>query len=267
MKSGARVYGETSETVVLPNDVAMSLLETHYRWLMENACDPIFVVDAHTGLILEVNQKTCDMVGYPREALVGHPQTKLHPPPLATSYDGIFQRHVQGLNATEAERVVFLQHAQGYQVPCHINSTVLALGDRRLVYAIARDLGPILQVQDELRYNREMLAALFKHSPDALLLCEGSGLIIDASHRAEQLFLSNTDESLLGLFLADLQPQPTASNEAQPHWLLYRDGQGRQFWGNTATTLFSLHEQPRQLLRILDVGTYQPASEPSGLVS
>lgn len=244
----------------------MGLLETHYRWLMENACDPIFVVDSHTGLILEVNQKTCDMTGYPREELVGQPQTKLHPPPLATSYDGVFQRHVQGLKTSEAERVVFLQHAQGYQVPCHINSTVLALGDRRLVYAIARDLGPILQIQDELRYNREMLAALFLHSPDALLLCEGTGLIIDASHQAHQLF-SVSPGQLQGLFLSDLHPDPEAYDPIQSNYRLYCDHQGRKFWGSTATTLFSLHEQPRQLLRILDMGTYQPASEPSGLVS
>ncbi|HEX9615159.1 MAG TPA: PAS domain S-box protein, partial [Bacteroidota bacterium] len=53
--------------------------EAKYRELMERAGDAIVAADALTGIILEVNQKACELFDYTREELIGRHQRELHP--------------------------------------------------------------------------------------------------------------------------------------------------------------------------------------------
>ncbi|KYH26809.1 chemotaxis response regulator protein-glutamate methylesterase [Halalkalicoccus paucihalophilus] len=111
-----------------------------YEKLLEAAPDAILVVDAETGVLLEVNTAAEELFGRPREELEGLHQTELHPEDDREYYRDVFEEHAGSSGVIRDKRELSVLHAEGHEIPVEINATTLELGDQRLVQGIFRDL-------------------------------------------------------------------------------------------------------------------------------
>ncbi|MCL7417048.1 MAG: response regulator, partial [Halalkalicoccus sp.] len=99
-----------------------------YEKLLEAAPDAILVVDAETGVLLEVNTAAEELFGRPREELEGLHQTELHPEDDREYYRGVFADHAGSSGVIRDKRELSVLHAEGHEIPVEINATTLELG-------------------------------------------------------------------------------------------------------------------------------------------
>jgi PAS domain S-box-containing protein len=129
-----------------------------YRKLMESAGDAIFVVDADSGLILEVNQRAEKLMGSSALELEGMHQALLHPPEEEELYRGLFAAHAQEGRGYTAEAVVV--NKEGVRVPVEINARALEVGGRKVVQGIFRDITERKRAEEELESMNHLFLSL-----------------------------------------------------------------------------------------------------------
>ncbi len=66
-----------------------------YAKLVETAPDAIFIANAETGMVEDVNQAAVSLMGKPLHELCGIHQSELHPPEQADQYTANFQEHIE----------------------------------------------------------------------------------------------------------------------------------------------------------------------------
>lgn len=106
------------------------------------------------GICLEVNQKLCDIIGYPREELLGRKFTTLtHPDDVAASFD--FRRQVAARpgEITSLQREKRYIHKNGSIVWCLLTTTVVRddAGNVDYLAAIIQDISALKATEQALR--------------------------------------------------------------------------------------------------------------------
>ncbi|NMC68719.1 MAG: PAS domain S-box protein [Myxococcales bacterium] len=178
--------------------------EQRYRTLLETANDAVFLADVETGRLIEVNQRAVDLVGIPRERLIGMPHYKLHPPEEEERYREIFRRHVAEGRSVPGADVAFVQHADGRRIPIDISANVLELDGRRVIQgrfqdATSREQAAGALRESERRLQRLMLEfrTLLDAVPDNLTL-QSRDLTVQWANRAAALGVGRRPEELVG---------------------------------------------------------------------
>lgn len=154
-------------------DAARTLRESeeHYRLMMAQAFDAIFVAD-RMGRYVDVNHQAAALVGYPRDELLS-----LSIPDLCMEEDReeaarIFRRVLDGDRTIVQFR---LRRADGRPVPIEMSATALPDGT---VQAIVRDASERVRAEAELRRRDEMLqSATF--AAEAFLAAPLSATVIE----------------------------------------------------------------------------------------
>ncbi|MFB6164339.1 MAG: PAS domain S-box protein [Haloarculaceae archaeon] len=175
MGVGLDLRGRRKDGSTFPVEIGLSPIETHggfeviaairdvteqeqlrrkYRTVMETAPDAMFVVDAETGEIMEINDRAAELVERPEGDLVGRTQTVLHPSEDADRYRALFEHHVATGQVTASQfddgedfQVVT---ADGERIPVEISAQVTHLNDATAVVALFRD------ISDRRAYEREL---------------------------------------------------------------------------------------------------------------
>ena len=125
--------------------------EEKYRTLFENANEAIFIADTRTNTILDVNRQAEELIGRPREEIIGMHQSKLHPPRHADYYKEKFRRHVRKGSVFDLEAEVIAE--DGRIVPVIICSSVIRLHGKDVIQGLFRDISEekmILELREEL---------------------------------------------------------------------------------------------------------------------
>lgn len=136
---------------------ALSESEEKYRKLVESANVAILAADAETGLLLEVNRRAEELLGYSAEELIGMPQSILHPRDQEEKYRMIFQRDVQAKRFDTEKDDLFAQHKSGRLIPIRITSSVTKVGERRIIQGIFHDLSGQKRAEEQVRrYSEEL---------------------------------------------------------------------------------------------------------------
>jgi PAS domain S-box-containing protein len=137
--------------------------EEKYRKLMETAHDAIFIADADTGVILEANCKAQELLGLPREKIIGLHQSQVHPPEEAERYKRIFREHsVKGGVISED---IYVADSRGRRIPVEIGASVIEVKGKKLIYGIFRNLTAQRQAEDALRRSEEKYRLLVNQIP------------------------------------------------------------------------------------------------------
>jgi len=128
---------------------ALEQSEEKYRTLIEMATDAIFVSDADSGNIIDVNKRAEELTGFDRAELINMHQSQLHPPEKARLYENKFR------GAVENQRQRFMQaevvHRNGRKIPVEINSTGrFKVGDRDVYLGIFRDITERKRLEEEI---------------------------------------------------------------------------------------------------------------------
>lgn len=198
--AGLAVIQDVTEQVERERELEAS--RQRYRSLVEAAPDPIFVADAETGRIVEVNQQAERVTGRPREELVGLHQSKLHPPDCRGEYEALFDLHREELSSVDDSGTtvrqlaggedVFVVTDDGGRVPVEITSSLLETGGRRYLQGIFRD------VSDRKEYERTLKALneatqRFHQAESRAEVCE---IVVDIA-------TSVLDRTIVGVHLFD----------------------------------------------------------------
>jgi two-component system cell cycle sensor histidine kinase/response regulator CckA len=126
----------------------LRLSEEKYRRLIETASDAIFIADASTGVIIDVNRRAEELLGLPSEKIIGMHQTHLHPKEEAERYQKMFIEHARSEGTITED--LFVCHKDGRKIPVEISASVTEVGGKKIVQGIFRDITERKKMEGEL---------------------------------------------------------------------------------------------------------------------
>lgn len=128
--------------------------EEKYHALVETAGDAIMVADAETGIVIDANRKAEELMGIPREELVGMHQSELHPREDREAYIELFREDVR---RGVSERQFYIERRDGRKVPVEISTATLELGGIKVIQGIFRDITERRETEEKLRAMEQRL--------------------------------------------------------------------------------------------------------------
>jgi PAS domain S-box-containing protein len=162
-------------------------IKEKYESLIDAAPDAIFVADADTGEIVEANDTAAEILGCPREAIIGMDQTELHPPEDHERYRDLFEAHLRSdggiLNQFDDGGPIYVVTADGERIPVEINATVIAIEGQTLVQGHFRDISGRKQRERDYRSFREAV----EQAGHAIMITDPAGTIEYVNPRFEEL--------------------------------------------------------------------------------
>jgi len=147
--------------------------------------DMIFLHEADSGRILDVNDKACETLGYSRTELLAMKVLDLKPKAGIDEY-----RTIQAELATSGRPLTFqriFQCRDGRTIPVEVNVSRFE-SDRPLCIAVVRDIGKRLFRQRRLRDSREFLKLLIDSIPEIICIKDRSGRWMLANRYTLELF-------------------------------------------------------------------------------
>ena len=202
---GAQATGKDL-TDFLRTEEELEQSRSHFRRLFEVMVDPIVIVYL-TGSILELSQSAEDILGFPREELVGKNFMETE---VATAES-------KALMAKNLEKL-----KKGKPTPPYTVEAVTKDGDKllyelspaRIMYrgqpailAVFRNITEQKRAEEKLRASEERFDYFLDNAPEAIWVQDIVGNFIDGNRRAEELTGYNREE-LIGKNLLELLVPP-----------------------------------------------------------
>ena len=183
--------------------------EDRYRTLVETAPDGIVIVNPATFRMRSANRRAAEIFGFrSAEELIAAEPMSLFPP---TQPDGrgtaeagreLVTRTLTG--ATVVRELVY-QRADGTPFTAEIRSTLASIGGQEAVRLSVTDVSDRVAALRARDLTEARFRSLFASSPNAVLVVDAEGRIVDASDRAVDVFGYST-EVLRTLGVEDLVP-------------------------------------------------------------
>ena len=150
---------QMKEDIVKRLDVEKALQnsEEKYRSLVDMAGDPIFIADADTGIITDVNRKGIELVGRKIDEIVGMHLSELHPKDEIDLFRVLSDdRTTRNMPFSE---ILHVKHKKGHKIPVEVSSSYLNYGGRQMIQGIYRDISMRLQIEEELQKSEKFETA------------------------------------------------------------------------------------------------------------
>jgi PAS domain S-box-containing protein len=161
------VLQDVTEGRELERELAES--RDRYRALFESANAAIFIADAESGIIIDVNGDAERLMGRSRAELVGMHQSNLHPPDELENYLEMFRHHVQADRVTSvAAKVV---RSDGVRVPVAIYGSQSVVGGRKCQIGVFHDLTEQKRAEAALRAQDALRQAIIDHAAEGIIVC------------------------------------------------------------------------------------------------
>jgi hypothetical protein len=129
-----------------------------YRNLLECAGDAIFVINADTGQLEEMNSKGSELFGYSREEMGRLDGKDLVPLPDQATYISLVRRIVR--HSMASEECISFRRKDGSGFLGEVNARLIDLGDEKVVQAIVRDITEKKQAEEDIRRSNRELSIL-----------------------------------------------------------------------------------------------------------
>lgn len=182
-----------------------TLAEKRFEDVIESAPDAMFVVD-QSGKILLINAMAEVLFGYPREEMVGmNIAANLIPPRYLEKQRKYFVDFLQNPSDNQSSFGVDLygRRKDGSEFSMEVDLSRLDATNGFWVAINVRDISERKQVENALRESEETYRALFENAGDAIFMTNLEGKILEANHKAAQLFGFSQTE-LRSLSILDL---------------------------------------------------------------
>ncbi len=130
--------------------------EKKYYTLFNAANDAIFIADAETGIIIDANKKAEELMGRPRQDIIGRHQSEMHPKEQEEYARALFKT-----SCTPKKRMIHkefeVMHKDGHHTPVEICSSIITIENRSVIQGIFRDITERKKSEDALRKSNEEL--------------------------------------------------------------------------------------------------------------
>lgn len=145
-------YSQKLETLVQQRTKELAISEKWHRSIFDNATDGIVVLDKN-GVILNVNQKACEMHGFDKKALVGINASRLDAKNNKEEYDERMSRILNG------ESLIYeTQHYKndGEKVLLEVSSKAIDIEGETYIESFYRDITEKKKIQEQLIHSQKM---------------------------------------------------------------------------------------------------------------
>lgn len=147
-----------------------------YQALFETSHDGIFVADARTGILLDVNPAGEKLVGRTRAELVGEHFTSLHPGTARAHSTAAFRTAVRRPHAL-MEMPLPVVRPDGREVPVEISTSTFEHEGRLVIQGVFRDATAQAARTDALREAVQQMSRAFASAPSGLCLANRAGRV------------------------------------------------------------------------------------------
>lgn len=194
-------------TAIAHAEQRMFWAEEKFRSFFESGYLPMVLVDNETKLIVEVNDRLCDLYGYSREEMVGRPAIMLSAEPEAT-LDTLNQVRERGLMVVHTR---YHRRKDGTKIPVQIISGRLVVEGREMASGFVLDISDRMKSEARLR----SLSKAVENNPATILITDTQGRIVYVNPKFTTL-TGYTEEEVLGR-------KPSLFSSGQNPRVLYDD--------------------------------------------
>ena len=173
-------------------EVEQHEIEARFRAFVDHATDALVLLD-NTGRVIDVNQSTCESLGYTREEMLG-----MTPADFDVQATPAFTRDLAARFVRE-DTFSFdsiLRRKDGSTFPVEVRMRQFWEGGRRIV-ALARDITKRKQAEDNLRASEERFRRMIENASDLISVINRDGIFKFQSPAAKRM-LGYEPEAMLG---------------------------------------------------------------------
>ncbi|MFW5732738.1 MAG: PAS domain-containing sensor histidine kinase [Planctomycetota bacterium] len=223
--------------------------------------DPFFIKDEQHRWIM-LNRMSCELMGHPREELIGRNDYDLFPPEQAKVFwendEKAFRqgRLVSEEDITWHDRLYHISTAKSvYKDP--------TTGKRYLVGTI-RDVTDLKDTEAELRRSQERLRAILETTPDLVFVINSDGVYVDIFTSGSDLLLAPAEE-MIGQRFQDLLPPNLAdlcgraldsalcTGQKQTIEYVLEDESGQPRWQSASVARFGYGNEDHAIVAVRDI--------------
>jgi two-component system, cell cycle sensor histidine kinase and response regulator CckA len=191
-------------------DAALRESEERYRLLVQNAYDAVMVLeisDEGPGVLLEVNEQACRMLGYTQAELLRMSIADIDVPEQRERLPGIMEAlKSTGRASFETEH----RGKGGRRIPVEVNARLFDLHGRRTVLSVVRDISERKRAEEQVEVLRRSIDAHF----DSAFWYDNQNRFVYVNDAACSS-LGYSREQLLGMTVADINPRAPAARMEQ----------------------------------------------------
>jgi len=190
-----------------------------YRGLFEQAHDAIVVFSPDDEVILDVNQRACEVYGFTREEFLGMSLKRIsqNVPRGEQQIRETLERGVYH----HFETVQFRK--DGSRMALEINAAVVNFKGRRAILSIHRDVTDRKRAEEALRESESRNRAILDALPDLMFLQSADGVYLDY-HASDPGLLFVPPERFLGKNMREVLPPELSARFAKLFGLLRETG-------------------------------------------
>ncbi len=168
------------------SEEALSNSEIRYRRLFESAKDGILILDAETGMIVDVNPVLIKLLGYSKEEIVEKSIWEIG------TFRDIFENKEKFQELKQKEYVRYenlpLETADGHTINVEFVSNVYPAGNKNVIQCNIRDITERKQTEEVLHHKTALLEAQLNSSIDGIIIVDNQGKKVLQNQRAIDLW-------------------------------------------------------------------------------
>lgn len=226
-------------------EAALFESERKYRTLFEQLTDAIFITEADSGRILDVNKQGEKLLGSTRDKIIGSSQTLQYPPSKAKEYQQRFQKYAANPSGSNIELELLNQN--GRRISTTVSTNALSIDDKPCFISVFHDITSRRQMEEALKAERDLISAILDTAAALVVVFNQEGKIVRFNHACQQLtgysfhelqdqyfwkFVVKEEMGAVKTAFEHLQAGQTFI-EVENHWVT-KDGQRRLIsWANT----------------------------------
>jgi PAS domain S-box-containing protein len=186
------------------NLTAQKSAEDRLRVFLDHATDAFFLHDA-SGIILDVNRRACEMLGYTHEELIGM-SPLVFDPNLDLQAEAEMNRRLTAGQTIIAER--HHRRKDGSVYPIEIRIRPVWQNGQQFNVSLVQDITERKRVESELRASEARFRTFVDHATDGFFLQAAGGMIVDINRQACES-LGYSREELIGQLPSFFDPDWT----------------------------------------------------------
>jgi PAS domain S-box-containing protein len=171
--------------------------------LFESVASGVLLIDPYTHVIVDANPAASEMIGMPREAIVGQPcQERICPARIG-------ECPVTDLGQELRAEECYLCASGGRKITVLKSVVPLVLEGRELLLESFLDIGPTRRLEEAYRQSEETLRALMGVPVWSMAIVDPEGTILAVNETGARVFCASPEE-LIGARLRELQNDEAA---------------------------------------------------------